>query len=145
MNNNLKIPVGKSNIEILKWIWGNLIPAEGQSIWVQGEVLRAIEKLRREAQANGNVNWDDRFEMFVDYIEKVFKSEKRLDGEIIKQIEVDLDRLKDFETLNNPDFDKEKLPYVNNDLYDRLCECLVAFCKLNPELIKRELESKQYR
>jgi len=40
-------------------IWKTYVPPSGQAKTVQGELLRAVEKLRDEAQRNGNVNWDD--------------------------------------------------------------------------------------
>jgi hypothetical protein len=38
-------------------IWKNFVPPSGQAATVQGELLRAIEKLRDEAMRNGNGNW----------------------------------------------------------------------------------------
>jgi len=54
--------------EEAKFIWKNYVPKSGQADTVQGELLRVIEKLRYEAQDNGNINWDDGFEMFCHYI-----------------------------------------------------------------------------
>jgi len=47
--------------EEAKQIWVNYVPKSGQSDTVEGELIRAIEKLRYEAQNNGNVNWDQGF------------------------------------------------------------------------------------
>ncbi len=44
-------------LEIGRFIWSNYVPKSGQSETVQGELLRAIEKLRDEAHRNGNINW----------------------------------------------------------------------------------------
>jgi hypothetical protein len=41
------------------WIWRHMVPKSGQSGTVQGELLRAVEKLRWEAQSNGNINRDE--------------------------------------------------------------------------------------
>ena len=46
-------------------IWRNYVPEAGQSEILQGELLREIEKLREEAQGNGNRNWDGDFSCFV--------------------------------------------------------------------------------
>lgn len=35
---------------------------------MQGELLRQIEKLRCEAQDNGNVNWGEDYSYFCDFI-----------------------------------------------------------------------------
>jgi hypothetical protein len=43
-------------------IWRQFVPSAGQAETVQGELLRAMEKLRDEAARNGNGNWDEGFE-----------------------------------------------------------------------------------
>lgn len=140
------IPVtNKSNKEIVEWIWENFIPESGQSNYVQSEVLRAIEKLRWEAQHNGNMNWDDGFVIFIDYIEEILTSDKKMDPEVVKQVKTDLERLRNFETPTKPNFDPKKLPYVENDLYNRLFDSLASYCRLNPVLIKRQINPKQHR
>ena len=40
------------------YIWKNYVPEIGQANVLQGELLRELEKLRYEAQNNGNMNWD---------------------------------------------------------------------------------------
>src|SRR5947208_3584268 len=42
-----------SDHDIARWIWKTLVPKSGQAAFVQAEILRAIEKLRWEAQGNG--------------------------------------------------------------------------------------------
>lgn len=48
-----------------KYIWANYVPKSGQAQNLQGELLREIEKLRCEAQDNGNMNWDGRLLLFL--------------------------------------------------------------------------------
>ncbi|KAB2929776.1 MAG: hypothetical protein F9K24_18615 [Leptonema illini] len=141
----MNIPLDGSNFDTLKWIWKNLIPKSGQSEWVQGELLRAIEKLRWEAQNNGNINWDDRFIMLLDYIENILTSEIKMEKSTIESVKQDLKRLREFDTPNTPDFDFDRLPYVEDDLYDRLGNALVEYCKINPQLFKNESNPEQYR
>ena len=50
------------------YIWKNYVPEIGQANVLQGELLRELEKLRYEAQNNGNMNWDKDFEYFCDFI-----------------------------------------------------------------------------
>src|SRR5712691_7439306 len=38
-------------------LWKTYVPKIGQADTVQGELVRAVEKLRDEALRNGNVNW----------------------------------------------------------------------------------------
>ncbi len=51
-------------------IWQTRVPQSGQSLTVEGELIRAVEKLRDEAQRNGNGNWDKGHVILVDYIAK---------------------------------------------------------------------------
>ena len=53
-----------------KEIWKNYVPKEGQAENLQGELLREIEKLRYEAQDNGNRNWDEDYSYFCNFISK---------------------------------------------------------------------------
>ena len=39
-----------------KYIWKNYVPQAGQAHNLQGELLREMEKIRCEAQDNGNIN-----------------------------------------------------------------------------------------
>ena len=43
--------------QLCREIWTRWVPKRGQSSVLQGELLRQIERLRHEAQANGNRNW----------------------------------------------------------------------------------------
>jgi hypothetical protein len=38
-------------------LWLRYVPPRGQAETVQGELIRAAEKLRNEAQRNANLNW----------------------------------------------------------------------------------------
>jgi hypothetical protein len=46
-----------------KDIWSQFVPKSGQALTVQGELLRAVEKMRDEAVRNDNGNWDRGFEI----------------------------------------------------------------------------------
>jgi hypothetical protein len=64
------------------WIWRNLVPKSGQADTVQGELLRAVEKLSWEAQNNGNINWDDRFEMLIEFLRATLSVETGLSADM---------------------------------------------------------------
>ncbi len=147
MNNQKVIYLDGTEYEIGKWIWENLIPKSDQSEWVQGEVFRAIERLREEAQGNGNINWDDRFEMFVDYIGAVLLEENKFSRKDKAIISTDLARLRNFITPDKltSQNQSDQLPYVNDDLYDRLDHYLIEYCRYHPELIPKVHDPKQYR
>jgi len=72
--------------EEAKQIWVKYVPKSGQSDTVEGELIRAIEKLRYEAQNNGNVNWDLGFEQFCDYLWDVLNDTKTFNSAVIEEI-----------------------------------------------------------
>jgi hypothetical protein len=133
--------------EIARWIWHNLVPKSGQASSLQGELLRAIEKLRWEAQGNGNINWDDRFEMLLDLLADHLLNESRFSLEVRTAVAGDLERLRSFTPVLEleDDADFQNLPYVEDDLYDRLTSCVVHFFRLNPLLIPYQHNPAQYR
>ena len=120
--------------DIAGWIWHNLVPKSGQAATVQGELLRAVEKLCWEAQNNGNGNWDKCFEMFIDFMQETLGAETGIGADMHKSIRGGLKRLRDFES-----------PYLEDDLYDRLTDAVVEYCRLNPVLVKNPANEKQYR
>lgn len=147
MDSPHQIDLAGSNDDIARWIWKTLVPKTGPASFVQPEVLRAIEKLRWEAQGNGNINWDDRFEMLLDYIEESLTSKSCFSSESKSEIRRDLDRLRNFLSPNELTDDSQipELPYVEDDLYDRLTDHLIEFCRDHPQLIPYTPDPEQYR
>jgi hypothetical protein len=147
MQNEDVIPLDGNTQDTARWIWKNLVPKSGQADSVQGEALRAIEKLRWEAQENGNINWDDRFQMFIDFLRQTLCSEESFSKASKNSVIADLDRLQNFLPPNElkDRSQAHQLPYVDDDLYDRLTEHLVAFCQQHPRVIPREKDPNQYR
>lgn len=133
--------------DIARWIWQNLVPKQGQADSVQGELLRAVEKLRYEAQNNGNVNWDDRFEMFAEFLHQTLCSDAAVPMKTKEAITRDIERLINFLPPNQLKDRSQinELPYVEDDLYDRLTEQVVAFCRRHPQVIPRDKDPRQYR
>jgi hypothetical protein len=58
---------GVKYLEEARSLWQTPVPASGHAATVQGELLRAVEKLRDEAQRNGNLNWGSGHEVFIEY------------------------------------------------------------------------------
>lgn len=141
------IPASGTNHEIASWIWHNLVPKNGQASTVQGELLRAIEKLRWEAQENGNINWDEGFIILIDFLENTLAQPGLFSPKDCEAIRQDLSRLRSFKPIvDEPDdFDEEGLPYVDDDLYDRLTDFVVAFSKANPKTISHPSNPKLMR
>ena len=147
MNDSNRIDLTGSNIDVARWLWKTHVPKSGQASFVQPEVLRAIEKLRWEAQGNGNINWDDRFEMHAQFIETTLTTQDCFSDQAKKSIREDIDRLINFLPVNELKDDSQinDLPYVEDDLYDRLTDHLIVFCRHAPQLIPYTADPKQYR
>ena len=97
-------------LKIGQFIWKTYVPKSGQAETVQGELLRAIEKLADEAQRNGNINFNsDCHGLLISYLRKYLIDTTSFDKETIIQIKKDLDTIS-----------KEEEPYTDEDLYDRL-------------------------
>src|ERR1041385_5828750 len=97
-----------------KEIWQKFVPKSGQADTVQGEMLRAVEKLRDGARRNGNLNWDRGFEILLAYLSEKLSDSDAFDDSTRKQTESILHRLQNF-----------KEPYLENDFYDELGDRVV--------------------
>ena len=60
----------------------NYVPQAGQAENLRGGGGGEIEKIRCEAQDNGNINWDDDYSYFCDFI-----SEKLTEQPILSELE----------------------------------------------------------
>jgi len=131
---NQRIDTSGTNREVASWIWHNLVPPHGQASTVQGELLRAVEKLRWEAQENGNINWDDGFFTLLSFLETQLLGHAGFGEADQKTIQRDIHRLRNFLPADELDdeSDSGSLPYVEDDLYNRLEEFVVAFSRANP-------------
>ncbi|MEW7292608.1 ankyrin repeat domain-containing protein [Aquimarina sp. 2304DJ70-9] len=115
-----------------KYIWDKFVPTEGKADTVQGELLRSLEKLRWEAQNNGNKNWDERFEDFADYISDTLCTSGIFNDKARIEIQRSIDCIKDFE-----------YPEVKDDIYDCISDYIVEwYLDMNGE-IPEEARTKQ--
>ncbi|WP_294823360.1 hypothetical protein [uncultured Flavobacterium sp.] len=115
LKTNLKYP------EVGREIWAKYVPRSGASETVQGELLRSIEKLRDEAQRNGNINYGDMHKKMADYIAVTLIASGMFDEQEIKH---------DIKPLTY----KTK-PYLEDDVYDRFCDRICEFYLKHPEPI----------
>jgi hypothetical protein len=97
-------------------IWREFVPQAGQADTVQGELLRAVEKLRDEAIRNGNLNWDAGFEILVEYLEAKILDPAVYSETVLADTKSILLRLKNFEE-----------PLVEDEPYDRLGDRVVEY------------------
>jgi len=126
MESPSEIPVSANTQDVATWIWRNLVPKSGQCGTVQGELLRAVEKLCWEAQNNGNVNWDSEFEMLIDFLDQKHCEDPQVTDSTKATIHEDLNMLREFDS-----------PYTDEDLYDRLREAVVGYCQSHPQFIAK--------
>ncbi|HEX9174292.1 MAG TPA: hypothetical protein VF861_16705 [Telluria sp.] len=141
------VPVEGGDDEIARWLWRNLVPPAGQSTTVQGELLRAVVKLQDEAQRNGNINWDEGFERFIDFLHLHLVTKSTLSDEKKMWTLADLNRLRNFLPVDQLEdhSQADQLPCVDDEVYDRLTANVVEFSRLNTRLIPREIDPEQYR
>ncbi|MCZ8495090.1 hypothetical protein [Priestia megaterium] len=118
-----------------KEIWVKHVPKSGQSDVVEGEVIRAIEKLRCEAQGNGNANWDKGFEMLVLYILDVLNDPAVFRSAVLAEIKADIHTL----------LTSTEDPYLEDDVYDRLTDRVIEWHMAKGGPIKREKNPQLYR
>lgn len=124
----------KDYFETAKVIWQKLVPKSGQADTVQGELLRAIEKLRDEAQRNGNGNFNKNCHgILVDYLRQNLVDENIFTKETTEEINADLDRLA-----------KKNSPYTDDDIYDRITNRIVDWYLRNPTQVAHKKNETLY-
>jgi hypothetical protein len=97
-------------------IWDEYVPKSGQADTVQGELLRAVEKLRDEATRNGNGNWDAGFEILLRYLLDHLLNEAVFSRDTIAETKKIIERLKDF-----------RRPVLEDEPYDTLGDRVVDY------------------
>ena len=99
-----------------KAIWMQFIPKSGQAETVQGELLRAVEKLRDGAIRNGNVNWDQGFEILLAYLDGHLLDRAVFSPDAIRRTGAILARLRDHAD-----------PLLDDGPYDALSDRVVEY------------------
>jgi len=121
-------------LEAGKYIWQNFVPKSGQAEFVQGELLRAVAKLRDEAHRNGNVNFNQKCHgILIEYLRLRLSDEEIFNPLTISQINKDLNRL----SLENQ-------PYIEDDIFDRLDNRVVDWYMCYGDEIKHEYDPELY-
>jgi len=112
-------------LERARSIWKKFVPKSGQAEFEQGELLRAIEKLRDEAQRNANANFNEKcHRILIEFLRKKLTDKSLFDEHIIDTIHRDLEKI-----------GKADQPYLDDDVYDRICERVVDWCNIHNEPI----------
>jgi len=112
--------------ELGRQIWQRYVPKQGQAGTVQGELLRANEKLRDESQRNGNANWDEGHEILAKFLLDTLTESAVLSDQSKAQLRLDIQRVLDFED-----------PYTEDDLFDRIERALLDWCAAHPDPVPR--------
>ena len=108
-------------------LWRTYVPRRGQADTVQGELIRAVEKLRDEAQRNGNINWGPHHARLAEFVRDTLVGSEVFDAAAQREIREDVDRLLDFEH-----------PETEDELYDRLTDRLVEWSRQQAGPVTRE-------
>ncbi|WP_105011763.1 ankyrin repeat domain-containing protein [Salinibacter sp. 10B] len=113
--------------DVYEWLWTHLVPDSGRADTVQGELRRAVGNLRDEAHRNGNANWSEIHEKQRAFLERHLCTADCLSRQQRREARAAVQRLADHEA-----------PYLKDDLFDALTDCVVTYCRAHPELIPRE-------
>lgn len=120
--------------EIAQKIWNESVPASGVSDNVQGELLRSVERLRDEAQRNGNINYDKEHKGMAVFIRDTLLGSKLFDQPVSEKI-----RQYSAQLL------KEEYPYLEDDIYDYLTDRICEFYLTNPEPIALKTRARRFK
>lgn len=116
-----------------RYIWKNYVSDKGTSFCLQGELLRELELLRQEAQQRGNINWDEDYDFFCEFIKEEIceqsiysKEEKNITTMIMDEIRKYGRYAWDYYNGKIPQdqVDYRKLAYIANDLYDMVADMI---------------------
>lgn len=144
-------PYDQKYFEACKYIWKNYVPQNGPSNVLQGELLRELEKLRCEAQDNGNINWDDDFAYFCDFIKETLCKQTIYNDNEKERIKIILEYLKqcgNYATkyhngeIADKDLEVEKIAYVQDNLYDIIADAIGQLQVQYPNPIPFEINVK---
>lgn len=113
--------------EIGRYIWQNFVPKSGQSDTVQGELLRASEKLRDEAHRNGNMNWDRGHEILANYIKSTLLESSGLSWLRKRRLKSDIDIVLNY-----------KQPPLEDEVFDRIEKAILDWYVKNRDPIPRK-------
>ena len=140
--------------EDLRVIWKTQVPSQGQADTLQGELLRQLEALRNEALGNGNVNWDDNFAWFCDFISGTLINanvypQPRMNNvaEAIAYIRYCGEYARSYGNgeISDDDVNPMLFAYVDHDLYDYVADAIAEFSLQHPEPIPYEKKDFIYR
>lgn len=144
----------QKHFEVCKYIWTNLVPKSGQADNLQGEMLRMIVKLRNEAVNNGNINWDDNFEWFCNFIKDTLVNSGLFDEAKNYNIQIVMEYIKNNGEyslkytngeIDDNEVDIMKLAYTDDDIYEYIEDAIGEYYLSNSEPIAYDIKDFIYR
>ena len=123
-----------------EYIKANYIPEQGASEILQGELLREIKHIRKEAQENGNKTWDGDLSYFCENIQwKLCNLSVYTEEEMIK-IRLIMDYLKyTGEYAKNSGAEDSSIAYTRDNLYDIIEDLIGKLQNVHPDPIACEI------
>lgn len=115
-------------------LWRAYVPPRGQAATVQGELIRAVEKLRDEAQRNGNINWDAGFVILAKYLRRTLGESGTFSASELGEINADVTRLLDFEE-----------PETSDEPFDRLTDRVVQWSRVHQDPVPHRMNPELRR
>lgn len=112
-----------------KRLWKELVPPEGQANTVQGELIRAVGRLKDEAFRNGNQNFGKSHRILCKYIRETMTDTEVFSRDEIKELDRWIERVLDAE---HPDV------LGPSTCFHHLFEMAVRWCQAHPDLIPHE-------
>lgn|SRR5574343_898232 len=79
--------------ETARYLWTNFVPKSGQSATIQGELIRASERLDHEIRDNGKINWNRQFVLLGTFLKETLLQSGIFPAEVKREIEQDIKRL----------------------------------------------------
>jgi hypothetical protein len=121
-------------------LWKTLMPASGQVLTIQGELVRAIGRLASEAYRNGNCNWDGGFEIFVEFLRENLHDATIFDQDTLDELHANLDFIRNA-GQGGADLELEE----GEDAYDRVTDRVVEWRHEYPRPIARQADPRLHR
>lgn len=79
--------------ETARQLWTNFVPKSGQAATVQGELIRASERLDHEIRDNGKINWNRQFVLLGTFLKETLLQSRIFPAEVRRELEQDIQRL----------------------------------------------------
>jgi len=115
-----------------KRLWTELVPSEGQASTTQGELIRAVGKLKDEAFRNGNQNFGNGHRILCHYVSETMLDSNVFSRTEIEEIKSSIERVLD---SAHPDVLGDKT------CFHYLFEMSVRWCQAHPNLIPHHQNS----